>query len=87
MLDLKHSLYSQKASLFFSIGFGGFIAISFGLIQLTKDILISLLVALMWLDIFVWIAIKNFAECTKIQDKINKVLNKQSKSQNLTFLT
>jgi len=76
LLDLKHSLYSTKAALFFSIGFGGFLAILFGLIQLTNDILISTLSSLIWLNVFVWIAIKYFVECSKIQEKINKATSK-----------
>ena len=53
LLDLKHSLYSTKAALFFSIDFGGFIALLFGLMQLTDDLLISLLTSVTWLNIFV----------------------------------
>ncbi len=71
LLDLKHSLSSTKASLFFSIGVGGFLAILFGLLQLKTDTLTSILVSAVWLDIFVWISIKYFIRCSKIQEEIN----------------
>ena len=72
LLDLRHSLSSTKAAIFFSVGFGGFLALLFGLIQLTNEILISFLVSITWLNLFSWIAIKHFAECEKIQKEINE---------------
>ena len=75
LLDLRHSFYSTKASLFFSIGVGGFIALFFGIKQLIQqNIGLSFLIADIWLIIFVWIAIKNFNECEKIQRKIKDSL-------------
>ena len=76
LLDLKHSLSSTKASLFFSIGVGGFLAILFGLLQLKASTLMSILISIIWLDIFVWISIKYFIECGNIQNIINGKIKK-----------
>ena len=77
LLDLKHSLYSTKASLFFSIGVGGAIAIFFGIKQLIQDTMLSLLVANIWFIIFGWVAIIYFYRCNKIQKEIESSLNKR----------
>lgn len=70
LLDLRHSLHSTKASLFFSIGAGGGIALFFGISQLTKEMIVPLLTANIWLIIFVWVSIIHFNECSKIQKEI-----------------
>ena len=79
LLDLKHSLNSTKASIFFSIGVGGGIAIFFGIKQLVTDIMIPLLIADIWLIIFVLVAIIHFARCDNIQKELEKSLNKSKK--------
>jgi len=72
LLDLRHSLYITKASLFFSIGVGGAIALFFGLQQLINDILLSLFVGNIWFIIFVWLSIIHFSRCEKLQKEIGK---------------
>ena len=79
LLDLKHSLYTTKASLFFSIGVGGAIAIFFGLWQLTSDNFLSLLISNIWLIIFVWIAINHFSKCVNIQKELEDSLSKNKR--------
>ncbi len=83
LLDLKHSLYTTKASLFFSIGVGGAIAIFFGVRQLINDTSLPLLIGNIWLIIFVWVAISHFARCENIQKELEKSLNKKSRKQSL----
>ena len=74
LLDLRHSLSTTKASLFFGIGFGGALALFFGFMQLIEDTFTALLIAEVWLIIFVWRGINYFVECGKIQDEIkNKI--------------
>lgn len=77
LLDLQHSLSLIKASLFFSIGVGGFLAILFGFLQLGINALWSVLISIIWLDIFVWISINHFIKCSKIQDKINEKIQRK----------
>ncbi|MEK6820283.1 MAG: hypothetical protein AABX71_01065 [Nanoarchaeota archaeon] len=74
LLDLKHSLYSTKASLFFSIGVGGAIALFFGIKQLIEEAALPILVANIWFIIFVWVSIIHFNKCEKIQKKIKDSL-------------
>tara|TARA_Y100000310_G_C20478914_1_gene713751 strand:+ start:508 stop:765 length:258 start_codon:yes stop_codon:yes gene_type:complete len=77
LLDLKHSLYSTKASLFFSIGVGGAIALFFGIKQLVNDTIGPLLTADIWLVVFVWLSIIHFSRCVNIQKEIKKSLSKR----------
>lgn len=75
LLDLQHSLYSTKASVFFSIGIGGAIALFFGIKEMAQEgIVIPILISLIWLIIFAWFAIAYFNECNKIHRKILSVL-------------
>ena len=74
LLDLKHSLNSTKASLFFSIGAGGAIALFFGIRQLVENVVLPVLIADIWLIIFVWVSITYFSKCEKIQKEIKNSL-------------
>jgi len=81
LLDLKHSLYITKASLFFSIGVGGAIALFFGLKELIKDWILPILIADIWLIVFVWISIIHFSRCDNIQKELEEYLKKNKKIQ------
>ena len=80
LLDLKHSLYSTKGALFFSIGIGGAIAIFFGLWQLIEDTKLPILIAEVWIVILGWMSIKYFNRCSEIQIKIEESLGKHHKA-------
>ena len=76
LLDLKHSLYVTKASLFFGIGVGGAIALFFGLKKLNDNFFLSFLVGNVWLIIFVWISIIHFSRCGNIQKELENSLKR-----------
>lgn len=78
LLDLQHSFYLTKASLFFSIGAGGALAIFFGLIQIGIDTLSIAFVSSFWFVIFTWLSIIHFSRCEKIQDNINALIKENS---------
>ena len=82
LLDLQHSLYSTKASLFFSIGVGGAIAIFFGIREMSIK-MINVLIPLIWLIPFVWLAINYFVRCSGIQKEIENFIKLGKKTKNL----
>lgn len=76
LLDLKHSFYQSKATLFFAVGLGSGISIFFSSLQLEIDSLTSFILALMVTILFLKKSFENFNECYKIQGKIGELIKK-----------
>ena len=75
LLDLQHSLFSVKGSIFFGIGIGGSLTLFFGLNQIIKERYISILISLIWVIIFGWITVLQFVKCNQIQEKVKKTIS------------
>lgn len=75
LLDLKHSLFSTKGSILFTIGIAGGLSILFGSKDFISPNYLRILISIIWILIFGGVAINFFNKCEEIHTNIKEYIN------------